>query len=89
MTLFSVSETLGWIDGDGPITSHDVSSFLSGNTVNVGGGVILGGARTFSPSNRKWSTEVGVYTPQGGVSVTKAGRLGNVNSLWDGDTCSE
>jgi RHS repeat-associated protein len=86
-TVVAGSTTFGWLDGSSSITSTQVSSFLTGRAVNVGGGAGPGLGRTESLSTGQRATEFGLYTPQVGATATHSVRLFSLNSFTGGDVC--
>jgi RHS repeat-associated protein len=61
----SAATTLGWINGND--SQARTRSFLSGHSVNIGGGGPAGGGVTITPGVG-YAVELGGYTPQGGGS---------------------
>jgi RHS repeat-associated protein len=57
-----------------------LSGFITTWTVTGGGGFVLGGRATLSPSASpvQWSVEPGFFTPQAGIAATFAWRLFNL-----------
>ncbi len=65
------SAVAGWIDDEcGKPSPDKLKKFLNGPSINVSGGIVLGGGYTFVPN--KWNDwqrgfEIGFYSPQIGV----------------------
>ena len=78
--------SFGWLDGSGPLPAAQVTNFMTKWTRNYSAAAALSAGKTTSPGNG-WATEVGLGTPQVGVSATYAWRLGNLNTLAGGDVC--
>ncbi len=71
-TFASASAAAGYLlQGDIP-SPTELSSLLTGPSVSVGGGFIVGGDVTYSPfaSGTRLGVEVGLFSPQLGVNVT-------------------
>ena len=66
-TGISGSLTAGWLNEVGKPCEERLKDFLSGHSLNFGGGFWAGGGLTWVPG-RGTATEVGFVTPQAGVS---------------------
>ncbi|MEN6324628.1 MAG: RHS repeat-associated core domain-containing protein [Syntrophomonas sp.] len=70
-TLLSGSVTYGWLNKyfwQGEPTEKDLKDFLTGPSINVSGGFIIGGGLNFS-SNGESAFELGLYSPQVGMGT--------------------
>jgi hypothetical protein len=61
---FSVAN--GWFNGKPNASSKTSCDTLSGLSVNGSAGLLLGASESWTPSNRQFTTQVGVFTPQFG-----------------------
>lgn len=78
ITIVSASASAGWLNRYCTPSEQDISKFLSGHAVNVGGGFWGGVSETWSPGNGT-ATQVGFYTPQAGASY---GYSWKIADLW-------
>jgi hypothetical protein len=80
-TFGSGSLTAGWLNECGKPNESRLKGFLSGNGINVGGGYYVGGGVTWSPGNGT-ATEVGLYSPQVGISYHYSWQKRNLGLSW-------
>jgi len=83
LTVASGSVAFGWINDGSQLKEQDIKCFASGESLNVSGGFILGGGKTWSGGRS--SREFGLFTPLIGVSGTTSKYRGNIWE-WVGGT---
>jgi RHS repeat-associated protein len=80
-TGLSGSMTAGWLNECGKPSEIRLRDFLSGHSVNAGGGFWGGGGVTWTPGVGT-ATEIGVVSPQVGASYHYASRWRNIGVKW-------
>jgi RHS repeat-associated protein len=66
-TFVSISLQNGWLTQTTKPSSKQLNSFLTGHSVNVGAGFIVGGSGSWSPGNGS-AVQIGLFSPQVGGS---------------------
>jgi hypothetical protein len=76
----SVGISWGWLNKSGIPSRNVLNKFLSGNSVTISGGMVVGGGVTWSSGMS--GKEYGFYTPQVGVSYHYTQRKGHLPLMW-------
>jgi len=80
-TIVSGSLTAGWLNECGKPDSQRLNDFLTTHSFNAGAGYWGGAGVTWTPGVGT-ATEVGIVTPQGGVSYHYSWQVGNAGFSW-------